>query len=74
MGVMGGAIGILSAYLFLSTGNFAISAEGLSIVFNIHTQTILKAACLALSIGLLSGIYPALHSMRGSLVNRLRTN
>jgi putative ABC transport system permease protein len=74
MGVMGGAVGILSAYLFLTTGNFAISAEGLSIVFNIHTRTIIKAGSLALGIGLLSGIYPALHSMRGSLVNRLRTN
>ena len=74
MGIMGGAVGILSAYLFLSTSNFAISAEGLSIVFNIHTQTIIKAGSLALAIGLLSGIYPALHSMRGSLVNRLRTN
>ena len=74
MGFMGGAIGILSAYLFLTTGNFAISAEGLSIVFKIHTQTVLKASILALSIGLLSGVYPALHSMRGSLVNRLRTN
>ena len=74
MGLIGAGIGIGSAFLFLTSGNFAISAEGLSIVFNIHTATITKAAILAGAISLCAGIYPAILSLRGSLVNRLRSH
>ncbi|MCH2208280.1 MAG: ABC transporter permease [Lentisphaerales bacterium] len=72
IGIIGGGLGILSAYIFLITGNFAISSEGLSIVFTIHQTTIIKAAVLAIIIGLTSGIYPALQSLRGNLVDKLR--
>ena len=74
MGLIGAGIGIGSAFLFLTNGNFAISAEGLSIVFNIHTATITKATILAGAISLCAGVYPAILSLRGSLVNRLRSH
>ncbi|WDE97554.1 ABC transporter permease [Lentisphaera profundi] len=74
MGMIGGFVGIGGAYLFLSTGNFAISAEGLSIVFNIQTNTLLKASALAMTISFVAGIYPAFHSVQGNLVNRLRSH
>ena len=74
MGLIGAGIGISSAFAFLNSGNFVISAEGLSIVFNIHSATIMKAAILAGAISLCAGIYPAVLSLRGSLVNRLRSN
>ena len=72
IGIIGGGLGILSAYVFLSTGNFAISSEGLSIIFNIHQITVIKASIIAIIIGLSSGIYPAIQSSRGSLVDKLR--
>ena len=72
IGIIGGGLGILSAYLFLKTGHFAISSEGLSIVFSIHTATVIKATILAIIIGLTSGIYPAIQSLRGNLVDKLR--
>jgi putative ABC transport system permease protein len=72
IGLIGGGLGILVAYTFLSTGHFAISSEGLSIVFKIHQITLIKATILAIIIGLTSGIYPALQSLRGNLVDKLR--
>ena len=72
IGLIGGGVGIAAAYAFLSTGNYAISSEGLSIVFKIHQATIIKATGLAIIIGLTSGIYPALQSLRGNLVDKLR--
>ena len=72
IGFLGGGLGILAAYIFLTTGHFAISSEGLSIVFKIHQVTIMKATLLAITIGLISGVYPALHSLRGNLVDKLR--
>ena len=74
MGLIGAIVGIGSAFAFLNSGNFVISSEGLSIVFNIHTSTILKATLLAAVISLCAGIYPAIISLRGSLVNRLRSH
>jgi len=74
MGLIGGFTGIAGAYLFLSSGNFAISAEGLSIVFNIQLETVLKASVLAMIISFVAGIYPAFHSIQGNLVNRLRSH
>ncbi|MCM8532954.1 MAG: ABC transporter permease [Lentisphaeraceae bacterium] len=72
IGILGGGLGIASAYIFLTTGHFAISSEGLSIVFSIHTTTVLKAVVIAIIIGLTSGVYPAIQSMRGNLVDKLR--
>ena len=57
----------------LQAGHFAISAEGLSIVFNVNKDLFIKALVVALGIGLISGIYPAVLSVKGRLSDKLRS-
>ncbi|MCH2176966.1 MAG: ABC transporter permease [Lentisphaeria bacterium] len=73
IGAIGGALGCISAWAFLQTGHFALSSEGLSIVFRINPMLIQKAAIIALVLGLISGIYPAIKSMSGNLTDTLRS-
>ena len=74
LGVIGGLLGTGLAMWILDAGNFAISAEGLSIVFSVNKDLFIKALTVAIAIGLISGIYPALISVRGRLADKLRSS
>ena len=57
----------------MESGNFAISSEGLSILFNIDRVLVIKAMAVALIIGVFSGVYPAILSIKGRLADKLRS-
>ncbi|MBF0196207.1 MAG: ABC transporter permease [Planctomycetes bacterium] len=72
IGLIGGGVGIVVASLIIHYGHFAISSEGISIVFFLSSQTAIKSLGLAAFIGLIAGIYPAMQSVRLSLSSRMR--
>ncbi len=74
LGALGGLVGAGLASWALVVGNFAISAEGLSIAFSVEKSLIVKAVLVALGIGVFSGIYPAVLSLRGHLADKLRSS
>ena len=73
LGVLGGLVGTGLAVWVLQAGNFAISAEGLSIIFSVNKELFVKATIVAVGIGIFSGIYPAILSVKGRLADKLRS-
>lgn len=73
LGTMGGLVGTGLAVWVLKAGHFAISAEGLSIIFSVNQGLIINASMVAIFIGLFSGIYPAILSVKGRLSDKLRS-
>ena len=71
-GLCGGAVGAGLAVLLFNTGNFSLSGEGVSLVFNVSPLLYGKAALVAFGIGLLAGVYPALSINSGNLADKLR--
>jgi len=72
LGILGGLVGTGLAMWVLQAGNFAISAEGLSISFQVNKELFTKATAVAVGIGIFSGIYPAVLSVKGRLADKLR--
>ncbi|MCM8527723.1 MAG: ABC transporter permease [Lentisphaeraceae bacterium] len=73
LGIIGGLSGTALAVWALKAGHFAISAEGLSIIFSVSQEQFVNALVVALGIGLFSGIYPAILSVKGRLSDKLRS-
>ena len=73
LGIFGGLLGAGLAVWILQAGHFAISSEGISIIFSVSKDLFVKALFVAVGIGLFSGIYPAVLSVRGKLANKLRS-
>lgn len=73
LGVFGGLLGAGLAVWVLEAGHFAISSEGISIIFNVSKELFVKALIVAVGIGLFSGIYPAVLSVKGKLSSKLRS-
>jgi putative ABC transport system permease protein len=73
LGALGGLLGAGAAVWALKVGHFAISGEGLSILFTVDQALIFKAIIVSLGIGVFSGIYPAILSVRGRLADKLRS-
>ena len=71
-GLCGGLAGAAVAAFIINNGNFSLSGEGVSLVFSVTPLLYAKAAIIALAIGLLGGIYPALSINRGVLADKLR--
>jgi putative ABC transport system permease protein len=72
VGLIGGILSASLAYLTFSFGHFAISADGLSIVFSMHNSLLVKGIFISLILGIFAGIYPAYMALNGSLVHKLR--
>ncbi len=71
-GFWGGVLGIGGAFLLIHFGHFSISGEGVSLVILVKKTLYLKAAGLALLLGLLAGIYPAILASFGTVADSLR--
>lgn len=72
LALVGAVVAIAGSTSLLMWGNIAISAEGLSIVFRTEDIRALEAFGVAIVMGLLSGLLPALGLTRGELVQKLR--
>lgn len=71
-GFCGGLIGIVLAYTMIYYGHFSISNEGVSLVISANKSLLVQAITLALSLGFIAGLYPAILANRGSVADSLR--
>lgn len=72
LGLFSGSLALLLASGFLHWGQWALSAEGLSLVFRVQDINFLQAYGLALLLGFFSGVLPTIKLCRGNLVRELR--
>ncbi len=70
--VAGGALGIGTALIILSTSNFALGTEGILITFLPSISLGLTGLAVALLVGLVAGIVPAFQAARAEIVPALR--
>jgi len=71
-GLCGGLVGSAMATAVINYGSFSLSGEGVSLVFGVSPLLYAKASIVALIIGLLAGVYPALSINNGALSDKLR--
>ncbi len=72
LGLFGGVVGIVAAAAVMHVGGFALSSEGLSIVFEPTVTVVIQGMGLALAIGLIAGLVPAWIAGRAPIVTALR--
>lgn len=71
-GLIGGLIGALAAGVLLWQGGFALTSEGLSVVFQADAGVLATAVALALGLGLVASLAPALQTARRPILAGLR--
>lgn len=64
LGLFGGTVGTLAAYVFLATGDFSLSNEGLSITLAATPELLLQGFVISGVLGVLAGSVPAVRAMR----------
>lgn len=72
LGLVGGAVGVASASLFLKWQSFTIGNEGLTMAIAPDTAILLRGIATALALGLLASLYPAWKAARRPIVESLR--
>jgi putative ABC transport system permease protein len=71
LGLLGGAIGVISAYLFFHWQSFTLGNEGLTLAITPSPTILLKGLLVALLLGLLASLYPAWRASRQPIVQSL---
>ena len=71
LGLLGGAIGVISAYLFFHWQSFTLGNEGLTLAITPSPTVLLKGLLVALLLGLLASLYPAWRASRQHVVQSL---
>jgi putative ABC transport system permease protein len=71
LGLLGGAIGVISAYLFFHWKSFTLGNEGLTLAITPSPTVLLKGLLVALLLGLLASLYPAWRASRQHVVQSL---
>ena len=72
-GLLGGALGVVSAFLFLHWQSFTLGNEGLTLAITPGPAVLLKGLLVALVLGLAASLYPAWRASRQPLVEALNT-
>ncbi len=72
LGVAGGALGLMVAYLVLSGQDGYYALSGLNLTLDVTPQIALRALLVSAGVGILGGIPPALGVSRLSIVSSLR--
>lgn len=73
LGLLGGALGVISAFLFLHWQSFTLGNEGLTLAITPGPAVLLKGLLVALVLGLAASLYPAWRASRQPLVEALNT-
>lgn len=71
-GICGGIVGITCAFFSLNYGYFSISSEGVSLVMSVNSTLVTKSIWIAVVLGFIAGLYPALLASRGTVADSLR--
>lgn len=70
--IVGGFLGTGLALTALAVGGMAIGAEGVTIAFQPSARLAISGAAVSLLVGLIAGLFPALHAARTPIVTALR--
>ena len=73
LGLVGGAVGVGSAILFLRWQSFTIGNEGVTLAIMPDLSVVLRGLGTALALGLLASLYPAWKAARRPIVTSLRS-
>ena len=73
LGLLGGALGVVSAFLFLHWQSFTLGNEGLTLAITPSPAVLFKGLLVALVLGLAASLYPAWRASRQPLVEALST-
>ncbi|MFT4540446.1 MAG: putative ABC transport system permease protein [Planctomycetota bacterium] len=69
----GALLGVGGALLMIATTHLSIGTEGVTVAFAATTELLLHGLAVALAVGLLAGIMPAVSCMRISITESLRS-
>jgi putative ABC transport system permease protein len=73
LGLLGGALGVVSAFLFLHWQSYTLGNEGLTLAITPSPAVLLKGLLVAFVLGLGASLYPAWRASRQPLVESLNT-
>lgn len=73
LGLLGGALGVVSAFLFLHWQSYTLGNEGLTLAITPSPAVLLKGLLVAFVLGLAASLYPAWRASRQPLVESLNT-
>jgi putative ABC transport system permease protein len=72
LGLIGGGLGALAAYLFVRFGRFSLSNEGLSINVAADITAVLIGVLVSAGVGVLAGLAPAYQASRRQIAECFR--
>lgn len=73
LGVIGGMLGTVIAYVCIERGDYSLSAEGMSINFHAGREVILTGFIIAAGVGLIAGFVPAIRAGRREIAGCFRS-
>jgi putative ABC transport system permease protein len=73
LGLIGGGLGALAAYLFVRVGRFSLSNEGLSINVAADMSAVLIGVLVSAGVGVLAGLAPAYQASRRQIAECFRS-
>ena len=73
LGLLGGAVGVVSAILFLHWQSFTLGNEGLTLAITPSIRVLFNGLLVALILGFTASLYPAWRASRQPLVESLNT-
>ena len=73
LGLLGGALGVVSAFLFLHWQSYTLGNEGLTLAITPSPAVLFKGLLVTLILGFAASLYPAWRASRQSLVESLNT-
>ena len=74
LGLLGGALGVVSAGLFLHWQSFTLGNEGLTLAITPDAGVLFNGLLVALVLGFSASLYPAWRASRQSLVESLNAS
>ncbi len=72
LGVLGGGLGALAAYLFVRFGKFSLSNEGLSINVAAELSAVVIGVLVSAGVGVIAGLAPAFQASRRPIADCFR--
>jgi len=73
IGLLGGLVGVVAAYLFFNYKAFTLGNEGLTLAITPTLTVLAQAIGIALLLGMLASIYPAWRASSKPLIETLNS-
>jgi putative ABC transport system permease protein len=73
LGLLGGGVGVVSSVVFLNVRNLTLGSEGLALGLKADSGVLLIGILLALTLGLMASVWPAIVAIRKPIVQSLRS-